>query len=80
MGRRIEIIAFEHERIVRRVAPGRCPRCGHDGELLSASQAAAMAEVELRAIHQWLAEGAIHGVTMPGGDQRVCKRSLLKDF
>lgn len=76
MGRRIEVIAFERERIVKRSVPDYCPACNNGSQLLSASQAAAIAEVELRTIHRWLADDRVHGATTTDGHYRVCKSSL----
>ena len=78
MGRRVEILAFETERVTQYSVVTECPVCLSPTELLTPSQAAAMVQVEPQVIDQWLAEGASHGVTTPGGQTRVCKRSLMR--
>jgi len=76
--RRIEIIAIERE-----WSPARqpdqlpCPVCHLESRMLTPSQAAFLAQVELDSIHRWLAEGQVHGVKTPDGHHRVCSRSLF---
>ena len=75
--RRVEIIAFERERVVVRAALMSCPVCLSDSEMLTAEQAAVLIQVEAESIRTWLAEGKAHGVETTGGQLRVCKNSLF---
>ena len=77
MRRRIEIVAFEHERIIQCSVVTDCPVCFSRTELLTPLQAAALTQVEEERVHQWLAVGKAHGVETPEGEPRICKRSLL---
>ena len=77
MRRRIEITAFTHERIVSNGIPTQCAICGALSELLTPLQAAALAQVDVDLIHDWLAHGKMHGATTPDGDHRVCRNSLF---
>jgi len=77
MRRRIEIVAFEHERIIQCSVVTDCPVCFSRTELLTLMQAAALTQVEEEKVHQWLAVGKAHGVETPEGEPRICKRSLL---
>ena len=77
MKRRIEITAFEHERILSHGILTHCPVCCRPTELLTMSQAVAMVQVEPHSIDLWLVEGKTHGAKTPGGDQRICRNSLL---
>ena len=76
MKRRIEIQAFERERIIRRTVAIRCPVCKRESEMLTARQAAVLLQVSTKSIYRWLAEGKAHGVRTPGGCHRVCRESL----
>jgi excisionase family DNA binding protein len=78
MKRRIEILAFERERIVQYSAATRlpCPICSHS-DWLTTAQAAALARVKTQSIYRWLAAGKAHGVRTPGGQHRVCRNSLF---
>ena len=75
--KKIEIIAFERERVIRRPVAALCPVCGQTSELLTTRQAAALAQVRSASVRRWLAQGQAHGVKTPGGQYRVCRRSLL---
>lgn len=75
--RKIEIVAFERERIVRRAVPMYCTICQLNTELLTTRQAGAMAQVQLQSIYRWLAQGKAHGVKTSGGQYRICKNSLF---
>lgn len=75
--RRIEIIAFERERIVSRSVATLCPVCHLNSELLTTRQAGAIAQVQSASIYRWLASGKAHGVKTSGGQYRVCKNSLF---
>jgi hypothetical protein len=77
MRRRIEITAFEQERIVSHGVLTHCPVCRSHSELLTLAQAAALAQVDMRSIDQWLADGKMHSATTPDGDPRICRNSLL---
>lgn len=79
MRRRIEIIAFERERIVRRAGSMNCPLCLSGSELLTMAQAAALAQVNTASVYRWLAEGKMHGVKTAGGQYRICRKSLLRE-
>lgn len=71
-------MAFERERVVRRAMPMSCPVCFAESELLTAGQAATLAQVNVHSIYRWLAEGKAHGVKTTGGEHRICKDSLFK--
>ena len=74
--KKIEIIAFERERIIRRPVAALCPVCGQASELLTTRQAAALAQVRPSCVRRWLAQGQAHGVKTHGGQHRICQRSL----
>ena len=78
MRRRIEITAFEQERIVSRGILTHCPACRYQSEFLTLAQAAALAQVEVERIHEWLARGLLHSAMTPDGDTRICRNSLLE--
>jgi len=78
MRRRIEIVAFEHERIIQRSVLTNCPVCLSQTEFLTLNQAAAMAQVAARDIDAWVTERKTHGATTPDGQHRICKNSLLR--
>jgi hypothetical protein len=73
--RRLELIFFEHERIVRLVS-GHCPVCQVNSEGLTPQQAGDLARVDLQRIYQWLAQGRVHLVVTSDGEERVCRKSL----
>ena len=77
MRRRIEVVAFEHRRVVLRPAAADCPVCLAPGVMLTTRQAAALTQVETRSVRRWLAAGRAHGARTPGGQHRVCRNSLL---
>ena len=79
MRRRIEIVAFERERVVGRPPQGLCPVCLSPGALLTTAQAAALLQVSEQSIRRWLAKGRAHGGKTPGGRHRVCRNSLLRE-
>ena len=74
--RRVEIIAFERQRIVMRAAPVTCPVCQVNTELLTTRQAGLLVQVEPPSIRRWLVQGRAHGIKTPGGQHRICKSSL----
>ena len=75
--RRVEIIFFEEERIVQKSATMHCSVCRLDSEMLTPEQAGDLAQVQVESIHEWLVQGKAHGMKMPGGQDRVCRNSLL---
>ena len=77
--RRIEVIAFEQERIVRRAVPGSltCPVCHLSSEMLTVRQAGVLAQVRAASIRRWLTRGQAHGVRTGGGHHRICSNSLF---
>ena len=78
MRRRIEIVAFEQERIIQYSVVTDCPVCFSRTELLTPTQAATLTQVEEEKVRQWLAAGKAHGVQTPEGEPRICRRSLLR--
>ena len=76
--RRIEIIAFEQERIVLRPVMTQCTVCQLSSEMLTPEQAGDMAQVQVQSIYLWLAQGKAHGMKTVGGEERVCKNSLFE--
>ena len=77
--RKIEIIAFEQERIVRRAVPASfpCPVCHLGSEMLTVRQAGVLAQVRAASIRRWLTRGQAHGVRTSGGHHRICSNSLF---
>ncbi len=75
--RKIEIVAIERERIVRRPVSMICPVCNSASELLTTRQAGAVAQVGPQSIYRWLASGKAHSVKTSGGQHRVCRNSLF---
>lgn len=75
--RKIEIIAFEHERIVRSPIASACPVCSKQSELLTTKQAAALIQVKPQSVCRWLKKGKVHGARTPGGQLRICRLSLF---
>jgi hypothetical protein len=78
MKRRFEITAVKRQRIVRHSVLTHCPLCQAHSELLTTTQAAALAQVDLSSINGWLNEGALHGATTPDGQWLICKNSLVR--
>lgn len=77
MRRRIEIVAFEHERVISRPASAGCPVCYSQSGWLTTAQAAALVQVKASSLYRWLAEGKVHGVKTHDGQHRICKNSLF---
>jgi excisionase family DNA binding protein len=75
--RRIEIVAFERERIIRQPVPAHCPVCQSGSELLTTRQAARLMQVQAQSIRRWLAQGRVHALKTPGGQHRICRNSLF---
>jgi len=78
MKRRVEIIAFEHHRVVMRSAVMTCPVCRINTELLTTRQAGTLFQVKPTSIRRWIVQGKAHGIRTPGGQHRLCKNSLLQ--
>ena len=78
--RRIEIVAFERQRITVLPAQMLCPVCQLQGEFLTARQACALAQVKPQSIYRWLATGKVHGVRTAGGGHRLCRQSLFRSL
>jgi hypothetical protein len=77
MRRRIEIVAFEHERIIQQSILTSCPICLCQTELLTLDQAAAMVQVAAHDVQRWVREQKTHGATTHDGHHRICKNSLF---
>ncbi|MFL6277130.1 MAG: hypothetical protein ACJ74G_18255 [Blastocatellia bacterium] len=77
MKRRVEIIAFERQRVVMRPVSVTCPVCQLNTELLTTQQAGRLFQVKANSIRRWLVHGKAHGIRTPGGQHRVCKESLF---
>lgn len=77
--RRIEIVAFEQERVVRHPLSTSltCPVCHLNSEMLTVRQAGALAQVRAASIRRWLMRGQAHGVRTSGGHHRICSNSLF---
>ena len=78
MKRRIEILAFERERIVRRTRSAVCPVCCATSDLLTTAQAAAITQVKTQSVYRWLNQGKAHGMKTCGGRHRICQNSLFR--
>ncbi|HET9528737.1 MAG TPA: hypothetical protein VFQ92_00180 [Blastocatellia bacterium] len=75
--RRVEIIAFERQRVLTGPPLTVCPVCRINTELLTTRQAGALVQVKTQSVRRWIASGKAHGVRTPGGQHRICKISLL---
>lgn len=75
--KKIEIIAFERQRIVSGPLPTICPVCRVASEMLTTRQAGVIAQVKSQSIYRWLAQGKAHGVRTSGGQYRICRNSLF---
>lgn len=75
--KKIEIVAFEHERIVRRSVSYVCPVCSMQSEILTTQQACALMQVSPQSIRRWVLAGKAHGFRTPGGRLRICRNSLF---
>jgi hypothetical protein len=78
--RRIELVAFERERITVAAAQMLCPVCQLHSEFLTPRQACRLAQVKPQSIYRWLALGKAHGVRTAGGRHRICRNSLFRPF
>jgi len=74
--RRVEIIAFERQRVVMRSSSMTCPVCRVNTELLTTRQAGMIFQVKATSIRRWISQGRAHGIRTPGGQHRVCRNSL----
>lgn len=75
--KKIEIIAFEQERIIRRSVSFVCPVCHERSEILTTAQACALLQVTAQSIRRWVLTEKIHGFRTPGGGLRICRNSLF---
>ena len=78
--RRVEIVAFERERVIKKPALMTCPICQRNSDFLTVRQAGAVAQVTPKSIYRWLATGNAHGVRTAGGGLRVCRESLFRSL
>lgn len=78
--RRIEIVAFERERITVAAAQMRCPVCQLTCELLTTRQAAFLVQVKPQTLRRWLSQGIVHGLRTATGRHRICRHSLFRPF
>lgn len=79
MGRKIQIVAFERTRVVKRSAGfANCPICLSSDGLVTSAEAAALLKVGEPSIRRWLSQGRAHGFKTPGGHYRICRGSLFR--
>jgi hypothetical protein len=78
--RRIEIVAFERQRITVTSTPMLCSVCQLPGEFLTPMQACRLTQVRPQSIYRWLASGKVHGLRTAGGGHRICRNSLFRPF
>jgi len=78
MGRRIQIVAFERTRVVKRSTLANCPICLASDGLVTSAQAAELLQVGEPSIRRWLSQGKAHGFKTPGGQYRICRKSLFE--
>ena len=76
--RRVEIIAFERERIIAAPMQMLCPICHAPSEFLPTRQASRLAQVKPQSLYRWLQQGKAHGVRTAGGEYRICRNSLFR--
>jgi len=79
MRRRIQIVAFERTRVIKRSEIVNCPICFSRDGLLTSAQAAALFQVGEPSIRRWLTQGRAHGFKTPGGQYRICRKSLFQE-
>jgi excisionase family DNA binding protein len=72
-------VAFERTRIVKRSTIASCPICLSSDGLVTSAQAAALLQVGEPSIRRWLSQGKAHGFKTPGGQYRICRKSLFDD-
>jgi len=75
--RKIEIIAFERERVITQSVNFTCTVCCERSEILTTRQACALLQVSASSIRRWIFKDKIHGFRTPGGRLRICRNSLL---
>jgi excisionase family DNA binding protein len=78
--RRVELVAFERERITVSPTQMLCPVCQSSSEFLTTGQACRLAQVRTQTIYRWLASGKAHGIKTVGGGHRLCRNSLFRPF
>jgi excisionase family DNA binding protein len=79
MGRKIQIVAFEKTRVVKRsTLVANCPICLSSDGLVTSAEAAALLKVGEPSIRRWLSQGRAHGFKTPGGQYRICRKSLFQ--
>lgn len=78
--RRIEIVAFERERIIAAPMQMACPVCHAPSEFLPARLASRLAQVKPQSLYRWLAQGKAHGLRTAGGQHRICRNSLFRSL
>ena len=76
--RRIEIVAFERERIFSAPMQMPCSVCHAPSEFLPTRQACRLAQVKPQSLYRWLTQGKAHGVRTAGGEYRICRNSLFR--
>lgn len=76
--RRIEIIAFERERIIAAPMQMPCTACHAPSEFLPTRLACRLAQVKPQSLYRWLQHGKAHGVRTAGGEYRICRNSLFR--
>ena len=67
--------------VIRRPATSRraeCETCGEVVDLVTADEAARLAQVSVRAIYRWVEGGYLHFIEAADGALFICVNSLLK--
>jgi excisionase family DNA binding protein len=72
-------VTFERTRVIQRSVTIRCPVCSSGEGFLTSTQAAELIQIGEPSIRRWLAQGKAHGFKTPGGQFRICRKSLLPD-
>ena len=83
MTKRTTRITFENERLLVIRQPSSrarrwCAVCGDDVQVVTAADAAIVADRELKAIHFEVEAARLHAATDGGGQLLICLNSLLK--
>jgi excisionase family DNA binding protein len=72
-------VAFERTRVGKRSAGiADCPICLSSEGLVTSAEAAELLKVGESSIRRWLSQGRAHGLKTPGGQYRICRKSLIK--
>ena len=72
-------MAFERTRVVKRsTGVASCPICFSADGLVTSAEAAALLKVGEPSIRRWLSKRRIHGFKTPGGQYRICRKSLFQ--